>query len=408
VQRDEDEAAAQLHELLDDAVRSHLVSDVPYGAFLSGGIDSSTIVALMSNVLSSPVKTFSVGYDGDAASISELPYARLVADRYATDHHEIVVRARDFTEVIDRVVWHLDQPVADEAAIPNYMVSTLAARHVKMVLTGEGGDELFGGYARHSGERLSPMFGVLPRAIRAGALRASGRVPGLRRPKQALYALCQDDEASRFLSWFALFNQERVAAVLSPELRAAVDLSAATEAFAAQLRATDAVDPLSRMLYLDTKLWLSDDLLARGDKTSMAASIEARLPLLDHPLVEFAASLPPTMKVRGLTRKYLLRKVARDLLPAPVIDRKKQGFPTPVSLWFRSEARELLRDHLAPETIARRGLFDAGYVQVLLDEHERGLADHGSLLFGLLVVEVWHRLFIDRDPRVSAPAFGAA
>jgi asparagine synthase (glutamine-hydrolysing) len=405
---DEEEAATQLRELLEDAVRSHLVSDVPFGAFLSGGIDSSTIVALMSHVLSSPVKTFSVGYDGDAASISELPFARLVAQRYATDHHEIVVRASDFTESIDRVVWHLDQPIADEAAIPNYMVSALAARHVKMVLTGEGGDELFGGYARHSGERLSPVFSALPRPVRAAAIHASRRLPGLRRPKQALYALCQDDEASRFVSWFALFNAERAAAVLSPELRAGIELSTATDAFAAQLARTDATDPLSRMLYLDTKLWLSDDLLARGDKTSMAASIEARLPLLDHPLVEFAASLPPTMKVRGLTRKYLLRKVAGDLLPASVLKRKKQGFPTPVSLWFRTEARELLRDHLSPTTLANRGLFDPAYVQVLLDEHERGFADHGSLLFGLLVVEVWHRLFIDCDPRVSAPAFGAA
>src|SRR6185436_591933 len=168
--------------------------------------------------------------------------------------------------------------------------------------------------------------------------------------------------------------------------------STADEVFAKHLGATDAEDPLSRMLYVDTKLWLPDDLLARGDKLSMASSLEARVPLLDHKLVEFAASLPPHMKLKGLTRKYLLKKVARRWLPAEVIDRKKEGFPMPFSIWFRKEAREFVRDLLSSETIKRRGFLDAAYVDKLLQDHEAGVADHGSLLWGLLSVELWHRI----------------
>src|SRR5882762_7032985 len=222
------------------------------------------------------------------------------------------------------------------------MVAELASRQVKMVLTGEGGDELFAGYARYAGERLSPLFQHVPRATKSLALAASGRVPGLRRQKLALYALCQADEVNRLVNLFPLFNSEAKQALLSEDFKQNLNGSDAGAVFAEHLARTDATDPLNRMLYVDTKLWLPDDLLARGDKTSMAASIEARVPLLDHKLVEFAASLPPDLKIRGLTRKYLLKKVARKWLPASIVDRKKQGFPMPMSLWFRREARDFL------------------------------------------------------------------
>jgi asparagine synthase (glutamine-hydrolysing) len=393
--------AERLEELLRESVRLHLMSDVPFGAFLSGGIDSSTIVALMSQFLDKPVKTFSVGFDGDGAAFSELPYARLVAQRYQTDHHELFIGPQDFTDLAEKIVWQLDQPIADQAALANYMVAVLASRHVKMVLTGEGGDELFAGYARYAGERLYPIFRNVPQPAKSLALSVSRHLPGLRRPKLALYALCQPDEVTRMTNWFPLFNPEMKAALLSDDLKGRLNGVAVDHVFARQLARTDAADSLNRMLYVDTKLWLPDDLLARGDKTSMATSVEARVPLLDHKVVEFAAALPPHLKVRRLTRKYLLKKVSRAWLPAQVIDRKKQGFPMPVSVWFRNEARPFVRDILSPAAIRRRGLFNPRYVETLLNEHDTGLNDHESLVWSLLNVELWYRVFIDSGGRAA-------
>ncbi|OLD80873.1 MAG: asparagine synthase (glutamine-hydrolyzing) [Acidobacteria bacterium 13_1_20CM_58_21] len=407
-ERSEESYAEQLDALLRECVKLHLVSDVPFGAFLSGGLDSSTIVALMSQFLNEPVKTYSVGFQGDAEAFSELPYARMVAKKYETDHHEVFIRPHDLINLSEKVVWHLDQPVADEACLANYMVAELASRQVKMVLTGEGGDELFAGYARYAGERLSPLFQHLPRAAKSVALAASGRLPGLRRQKVALYALCQPDEVNRLVNWFPLFNSEAKQALLSEDVKQYVNGGDASAVFAEHLARTDATGPLNRMLYVDTKLWLPDDLLARGDKMSMAASLEARVPLLDHQLVEFAASLPQHLKVKGLTRKYLLRKVGQTLLPPEIIRRKKKGFPMPVSLWFRKEARSFLRDVLSPSALQRRGLFNPAFVEKLLSEHENGFADHGSLLWGLLSIELWQRVFMDSRQRPERLAAFAA
>ncbi len=392
----EEAYAEQLEALLREAVRIQLMSDVPFGAFLSGGIDSSTIVALMSQFLNEPVKTFAVGFEGDGAEKdSELPYARLVAEKFHTDHHEILIRPEDLVGLAERVIWHLDQPIADDAALANYMVASLARRYVKMVLTGEGGDELFAGYARYAGERFAPFFQRVPLPARELALNASRHIPGQRGAKLALYAWSQPDEVSRYSNWFPLFNPDRKAALLSDAFKSAVGEMSANPIFAEQLMRTDARDSLSRMLYVDTKLWLVDDLLARGDKMSMATSLEARVPLLDHKLVEFAATLPSRLKVHGLTRKYLLKKVSRQWLPPEIVYRKKKGFPVPLGLWFRGQARAWIRDLLSPSTVARRGLFNPAYVNRLLDEHESGFANHGSLLWGLVSVELWHRVFID-------------
>jgi asparagine synthase (glutamine-hydrolysing) len=386
----------KLESLLDEAVRMQLMSDVPFGAFLSGGIDSSTIVALMSRHLNSPVKTFSAGFAGDGGEeVSELPYARMVALQYETDHHEVMLTARDLIDLSPKIVWHLDQPIGDQATVANYLVARLAAQHVKMVLTGEGGDELFAGYARYAGERFAPAFQSIPAPLRSVALKTVGHIPGLRKAKLGLYALNQSDEAARLSNWFPLFNRSQKDALLADNLVLSADCAEA--AIADHLRRTDAKDALSRMLYVDSKLWLPDDLLARGDKTSMAVSLEARVPLLDHKLVEFAATVPPQYKVRGMTRKYLLKQVSAKLLPEAIIKRKKQGFPMPISQWFRGEANAFLRDHLSSSTFRQRGLFNQSYVERLLTEHESGFADHGLLLWGLLNVELWHRLYLDRE-----------
>ncbi|MGA7651639.1 MAG: asparagine synthase (glutamine-hydrolyzing), partial [Terracidiphilus sp.] len=401
----EETCAEQLETLLHETIRLHLVSDVPFGAFLSGGVDSSLIVALMHQVMDVPVKTFSVGFEGGGAeAFSELPYARLVAQRFETDHHEIYVTPDDLMNLAERVVWHLDQPIADDACVANYMVSNLASRHVKMVLTGEGGDELFAGYARYAGEQLSSLFRLVPRPAKTLALAMAQRLPGLRRPKVAMMALCQPDELTRLVNWFPLFNHARKSSLVSEDLFHQLADPYAEQVFRAQLHDTDTKDWLSRMLYVDTKLWLPDDLLARGDKTSMATSLEGRVPLLDHNLVEFAASLPSGMKIKRLAQKYLLKRVASKWLPSEVIDRKKEGFPMPFSLWFRKECRPFVHDLLSPATLKRRGLFQPEYVQMLLKEHEARTADHGHLIWGLLSVELWHRAFLDSPKPVFREA----
>lgn len=396
--------AAQLEALLRECVKQHLMSDVPFGAFLSGGVDSSTIVALMSQFLNEPVKTYSVGFEGDGEAFSELPYARLVARKFQTDHHEVIIRPSHLVELAEKVVWHLDQPLAENATLANYMVAELASRDVKMVLTGEGGDELFAGYARYSGERFSPLFRSIPQAVKSLALAAGSRLPGLRRQKLALFALSQPDEITRFVNWFPLFNSEMKQSLLSADLRESLSRYDADHIFAEHLSRTDAVEPLNRMLYVDTKLWLPDLLLARGDKMSMAVSLEARVPLLDHKLVEFAAALPQNLKLKNWTRKYLLKKVSRAWLPSEILNRKKQGFPMPTSSWLRREAHSFMRDVLSPSTVRRRGLFHPPFIEKLIREHESGFADHGSLLWGLMNVELWQRIFMDSAVRSEPQA----
>jgi asparagine synthase (glutamine-hydrolysing) len=403
----EEEFIEELERILRDAVRLHLRADVPFGAFVSGGIDSSTIVALMSQIMNQPVKTFTVGYSGRGAEFSELPYASMVSDKYQTEHYEVMLGAEEFVELMPKIVWHLDQPIADQAAVANYVVARKAREHVKMVLTGEGGDELFAGYARYVGEQFSPMFQYVPKPMKHLIMHGSQLLPGLRRQKLALYALCQDDEFARFSNWFPLFNPHLKDELLSSDIKAQLKGHNANDIFAMHLAATDAHHPLNRMLYVDTKLWLPDDLLARGDKTSMAASIEARLPLLDHHVVEFAATVPPHYKVNGMTRKYLLRRMAARLLPEAVVNRKKEGFPMPVSVWWRYEAREFVRDTLAPDAVRRRGLFDADFVMRLLNEHETGFRDAGTLIWSLLNVELWYQQFIDQPTAMTAQAMGS-
>lgn len=386
----------ELTALLRESVRLRLRSDVPFGAFLSGGLDSSTIVALMSEQMREPVKTFTVGFESTGGITDELPYARRVAQLFETDHHEILIQARDFVDLTEKIVWHLDQPIADQATVATYMVSQLASRHVKMVLSGEGGDELFAGYARYAGERFAPVFSHLPGLAKSLLLTASDRIRGLRRPKIAIFALCQHEEAKRYANWFPLFNEEMRAQLFAEDFHTKLNGSSINTLFAEHLTRTDATGPLNRMLYVDTKLWLADYLLLRGDKLTMACSLEAREPLLDHKLVEFAATLPPALKLKGWTRKYLLRKAASQWLPAEILERKKQGFTIPTSQWLRKEARSFLNDLLDPATIRRRGMFNPVYVAQLIKEHEEGSADHGNLLWGLINLELWQRLFLDR------------
>ena len=388
----EAEASDKLLDLLRESVRLRLRSDVPFGAFLSGGVDSSLIVALMAEELSSPVKTFSVGFDGEGLA-DELPYAAMVARRFGCEHHTLRIGAADFLEHAEDVLWHLDQPIADQATVATHMVAKLARQHVKMVLTGEGGDELFAGYARYQGERYAKYFSIFPERMGKAMRAIVARLPGLRRPKIAFAALTRRSESARFANWFPMFADDAKAQLLLATHKDMHDSAAGT--FAQHLSQCAAPNSLQRMLYVDSKLWLPDYLLLRGDKLTMANSLEARVPLLDHHLVEFAAQLPAAYKLHGNERKYLLKKVARKLLPSEVIDRKKQGFPIPIEQWLRREAKHLVDDCLSRESLQRREFFAIEYVQRLVSEHTQGYADHATELWGMISLEMWMRKFID-------------
>ena len=392
--KSEEEYLEELESLLRESVRLRLRSDVPFGAFLSGGVDSSVIVALMADELSEPVKTFSVGFAGSDGG-DELPYAKIVADRFGCDHHTLSISYDDFLRHAERVLYHLDQPIADQATVATHMVAGLARRHVKMVLTGEGGDELFAGYARYKGEQYSPWTrcwpGFLGAAVRSGAT----MLPGMRRGKIAINALTIRDEATRFANWFPMFSDDAKATLL--DQWSDEQASGAHHVFARYLKQCDARSPLDRMLYCDTKAWLVDYLLLRGDKLTMANSLEARVPILDHKLVEFAARLPAELKVRGGTRKYLLKKLASKLLPDRIVHRKKQGFPIPIDRWLREEAKPLVHEMLSEESLRRRGLFNPRVVQSMIRKHESQYANHATELWGLVSVEMWMRQFVDRS-----------
>lgn len=393
----ESEATERLGELLRESVRLRLRSDVPFGAMLSGGIDSSLIVALMSEILDQPVNTFSVGF-ADGPDQDELPYAQAVADHFKCRHHTLRIGAKDFLEHATRVLFHLDQPIADQATVATHMVASLARQHVKMVLTGEGGDELFAGYARYGGQRYQPLVSWMP-AWGKSMLRAGvRRMPGLRRAKIAVSALTIPEQAASFANWFPMFNDDAKPDVLGEAMADYRD--GAADIFAEQLDRCASTCPLQRMLYVDTKLWLPDYLLLRGDKLTMANSLEARVPLLDHELVQFAASLPASMKLRGNTRKYLLKQVAAKVLPPQIIHRKKQGFPIPIDRWLRAEANEMMHDLLSPDLIARRGLFNGSQVQKLIAHHESGYADLSTELWGLMSLEMWMQTFVDHDGKL--------
>ena len=399
--KSEAEFADELDAHLRESIGLRLRSDVPFGAFLSGGIDSSIIVALMSEMLEEPVKTFSVGFAGGEEA-DELPYAKKVADHFGCDHHTLVINGSDFVEHAESVLWHLDQPIADQATAATHMVAKLARQNVKMVLTGEGGDELFAGYARYVGNQYEKLFRPLPAFAGKLLRRGADQLPGMRRAKIALGALTQSDESTRLSNWFPMLSDDAKHNLMSEHLRHFDQ--PASRLFADHLRRCDSSEPLDRMLHADCNLWLPDYLLLRGDKLTMANSLEARVPLLDHKLVEFAAALPTNMKLRGKTRKYLLKKVASRYLPDEIIHRRKQGFPIPIDVWMRNEAKPMVHDLLSADTIARRGLFNPQVIEKLISRHQCGSHDCSTELWGLMSVEMWMQRFLDGNPQSEALA----
>ncbi len=409
----EQEWVERVRAALLESVRMRLISDVPLGAFLSGGIDSSIVVAAMAQLLPQPVKTFSIGFEGPDAFYNELTYARLAAQTFGTDHHELIVRP-NVSELLPKLIWHMDEPIADSALLTTYLVSQLAAQSVTVVLSGVGGDELFGGYRRYLGDSIARYYNLLPSLVRRTL------VP-------ALLEKLPKDRASRWQNYFRYAHSfartatrpplERYAeylTVFSADLQAQMLRDAPGDGLASILAASPTLATyretcrpwhrLNQLFYLDLKTSLPDDLLALTDKMTMATSIECRAPFVDHELVELTCRMPPHLKIRGLSMKYLLKRVAAPWLPERILHRPKRGFGAPVGSWIRHELAPLIDDTLSEQSIAKRGLFNPPFVRQLLADHRARRADHTDPLLALITLELWCRIFLDeRDwqPTIS-------
>lgn len=386
----------RVRELLDESVRLHMVSDVPVGAFLSGGIDSSAIVATAAGLTPEPLKTFSIGFN--EPDFDEREHARVVATKFGTEHHELTL-GPDGLEQLEEIAWHLDEPFGDSSAIPTYMVSKLAAKTVKVVLSGDGGDELFAGYDKYLVERRERSHAPLPAFARRVLGKLGRTMPDGMRGRNFLRHMSLTG-AERYLDACTLFPRDEMKKLFRPDV---FELLAPYEPWRPKASCMESGNGnwLSALQRLDMKNYLPLDILTKVDRMSMAHSIETRVPLLDHKLVEFAATIPPEMNLRGGTTKYVLKQAMRGILPDGIIDRPKHGFAIPLGYWFRGKLGAYVRDLLLGESARRRGFFNGPYIEELVAQHERG-RNLDLQLWTLISFELWARVFLDRKARGQA------
>jgi asparagine synthase (glutamine-hydrolysing) len=395
----ENEAGERALEVLRDAVRVRLMSEVPLGAFLSGGIDSSAVVALMSEVSSEPIKTFSIGFDEQ--DFSELHHARRIAKHVGADHHEFIVRP-DALDVLPLLVEHYGEPFADSSAIPTYYVARETRKHVTVALNGDGGDESFAGYERYAAMQLAQKYHRLPALLRESVLeQAVGLIPTsesrrsrVRDAKRFLQAASLP-KVDRYLRWVSAFDADAKRELYSPTFSRETTNMDARELLEPWFARANGTGILDAALETDIMTYLPNDLLVKVDIATMAVSLEARSPFLDHHVIEFAASLPENLKVRGLTTKYLLKRVLKKLLPAENLNRRKMGFGVPIGNWFRGRMQPFLRETLLSEKARNRGLFSPPEVTRLVEQHTRSERDYSPQLWTLLMLELWFQRFID-------------
>jgi asparagine synthase (glutamine-hydrolysing) len=391
----EDEIAGELLDRLRDSVRARLISEVPLGAFLSGGVDSSAVVGLMSQIMDQPVKTFSIGFNED--SFDELKYARLAAGHFKTDHHEFILTP-DSVDIVDELVWHFDEPFADSSALPTYMVSKLAREHVTVALSGDGGDELFAGYTRYVTDRERSRIERLPYGLRRNLLRRlSEALPHGARGKNFLFNISLD-AAGRYIDSISHFNGPRKRQLYSGEMQSKMNGTFARgERLYREIAGSVASDDQTeKLLYLDSKTYLPSDILTKVDRMTMASSLEARSPLLDHKLIEFVARIPVSMKLKGSETKHIFKKAIAGFVPHEILHREKQGFGVPISEWINAKLKDRIIGDLSDRRSTERGYFDPKYVGLLIDEHARGRRDHSHAVWTLWMLELWHRRYIDR------------
>ena len=399
----EDEAAEAVREVFAEAVSRQMMSDVPLGAFLSGGIDSSAVVAMMveaSGGDGSAVNTFSMGFaDG---SYNELPYARTVASRFKTTHREGTVEP-DLRELFDQLIVHLDEPFADVSLFPTYMVSKMARQHVTVALSGDGGDEIFGGYDTYAADQLArrlatvvPKGAVSMLAGLVGLLPASERKKGLlNKVKRFVQGIADEPEDIAHYRWMAFLPVAAKQALYTPELQTSLFQSDVYRPIRESLGSAGTDDLLHRQLYADLCVYLADDILVKVDRMSMATSLETRAPFLDVNMMELAYSIPSELKIRNGERKYILKQALRDVLPTGILRRPKEGFSIPMKNWLRGDLAPIMRDLLAPERIGQRGWFSPVAVTRLIDSHLSGRDNHAHVLFSLMVLERWAESVLD-------------
>ena len=408
--RSDKDYIAEWSELFRKSVELRLMADVPLGMFLSGGIDSSAIAAVMSTLVDDPIKTFSVAFKEREAN--ELEYARLVARAYNTDHHEVVVSPEDFFGALPDLIWHEDEPLAHPSSVALFFVSRLAAQHVKVVLTGEGSDELMAGYARYRKTILNLAVGARYHRLVPAGVRdlIRGQIAGmsaskLRAKLSRTFLSLSPDIESIYFDNFAVFPRSDQNQLLT---RDTLERTGGVDPYAGVRRVlseTDAQSLLDRLLYADIKTYLHE-LLMKQDQMSMAASLESRVPFLDHKLVEFTSSLPERLKLNRWTTKYVLRQSMKDVLPEQILTRPKMGFPVPIGAWFRGEYASVLDEYVLSSRAVERGIFNADTVRTLVNQHQRGVANHSERLWSLVNLEMWFRRFIDGE--VASPKVESA
>jgi asparagine synthase (glutamine-hydrolysing) len=392
--------AADLRERLEKAVRRHLMSDVPLGVFLSGGLDSSALAAMTARMVTEPLQTFSVGFAEEEAN--ELPYARSVAKHIGAIHRDVQVSPAEYFDALPQLIWHEDEPIAFTSSVPLYFVSKLASKHVKVVLTGEGADELFLGYNRyrvtHWNAKLGrPYWSMVPRAVRGRASQLIAALPrAVRRYPQRTFLALEPGIRSLFFENFACFPEPWRHRLLGRNTEAA---TADPYAVALDCYATAEGSSLDRLSRADLQTYLHE-LLMKQDQMSMAASIESRVPFLDDEIIEHVAALPGRLKLRGWETKAVLRAAIKDLIPAEILTRRKMGFPVPIGRWLRGPFWPLVEEFVLGGRATERGLFDVDGVRQLAHEHRAGAAEHGDRLWLLMNLEMWHRVFIEgEDPQ---------
>ncbi len=411
----EGEWIEQIRAKIQETVRMQLISDVPLGAFLSGGLDSSTIVSVMTKMTGRPVKTYSIGYQGEHSYYNELPYASVVAKAFNTDHHEIVVQPVA-SEVLPKLVWHLDEPVADSACLTTYLVSKLARESVTVILSGVGGDELFGGYRRYLGTSLMRYYGFLPGSVRRKWLPALlARIPQDRHSTWKDYARyatafvksAELEPASRYMGYVTLFAPQTQVELLKQRTTAGpIALNLAADALQSYFARCTDPDSMNRILYADLKTSLPDDLLAMTDRMSMAASIECRAPLVDFELVELMSRVPSSLKVHGFRLKYLMKKAVAPWLPREILARKKRGFGAPFGAWLRKDLQTMISELLSEDQVRHRGLFHWPAIQNLIADHAAERRDHTDHLLALIMLELWCQIVLEGNNWQAVDAIG--
>ena len=393
------ETVDRTEELMKQAVQRRLIADIPVGVLLSGGLDSSSLVALMHELGHKPIHTFSVGFK--ESDFNELPYARIVAEQFGTTHHEVTVTADTVRDLLHEQVLRIQEPYSDGSAIPTYCVCRMAREEVGVVLSGEGGDEAFAGYETHAAYKVSHWFRRIPRWIRNGLIRPAVNLLPASDKKVSL-----DFKLKRFLGgqdlspadahlWWriVLSESEKQSLYTSEMLEQFAPLPSVRHFHDVYERSTKA-DPLNRLLHIDSAVFLPDDLMIKNDRMSMAHSLEARVPFADHELTEFLATVPSSIKLPGLRKKDLMKRVMADRLPASILNKKKVGLEMPYSRWFKDELKDLLLDYCGPARIAETGRFRPEVVQTLVDDHLAGRRDNGRVLWGLTNYMIWHEAFI--------------